>query len=114
MNIVLADSTSLIRVGLRSVFSNQKNVQIVGEANSSLELLSIIDNFSADVIVVDFTAPNFSIDVIPEVLRRHAKVRFVAITPEQETFIIVDAMKAGVYSYIKKNCSLRISVFTKF
>jgi DNA-binding NarL/FixJ family response regulator len=107
MKVILADSTSLIRVGLRSVFSNQKDVQIVGEANSSDELLSIIDNFEADVIVLDFTAPNFSIDVIPEVNRRNSNVRFVAITPEQEAFIIVDAMRAGVHSYVKKDCSLQ-------
>lgn len=107
MNVILADSTSLIRVGLRSVFSREEGIQIVGEANSNEELLSILKNFETDVVVIDFTAPNFSIDVVVEIKKNYPNVKCLAITPEQESFIIVDAMKAGILSYVKKDCSLQ-------
>ena len=56
--------------------------------------------------MLDYTAQNFSIDVIPKALNANKRIKIVAITPEQNPAIIIDALKSGVVSYIKKDCDI--------
>lgn len=106
IKLILADSNELIRLGIRSALDKETNFQIVGEASNSEELLSISENFGVELLVVDYTAPGFTIDVISKLLAKHKSVNILAITPEQSAQTLVDALRSGVKSYVKKDCSL--------
>lgn len=106
MNVIIADSNDLIRIGLRTVMSSDKRIFIVGEARSNEELKGQIKNFDTDIVIIDYTAPGFSIEVIPQILSKYKHVRFVAVTPEQSAVTIVEALRSGVVSYIKKDCDI--------
>ncbi len=106
MKIILADSNELIRIGLRAVLSSEKNLQIVGEATDNDELFSLIKNFGSDIVLIDYTSTGFSIDIIPKVLSKFPNVNFVAITPEQSAQTLVNALRSGVKSYVKKDCDV--------
>jgi DNA-binding NarL/FixJ family response regulator len=106
MKIVLADSNELVRLGIRSALKNDLKVELVGEATSSHSLLDLVKSFETDVVVVDYTSKGFSIDVIVKLrtLRKH--IHILAITPEQSAQTVVDALRSGVMSYVKKDCSI--------
>ena len=106
MRIILADSNELIRIGLRTVLSAVKNIEIVGEAVTNDELISLVKSFETDLVLIDYTSPGFDINVIPKVLSRFSAVKFVAITPEQSAQTLVNALKSGVKSYVKKDCDI--------
>ena len=106
MNVIIADSNDLVRIGLRTVMSSDRRINIVGEARSSEELKSQLKNFETDVVIIDYTAPGFSIEVIPQILSKNKHVRFVAVTPEQSAVTIVEALRSGVVSYVKKDCDI--------
>ena len=101
MNIALADSNELIRLGLR-VFLN---ATIAGEANTSRELLELLGTFEVDVVIIDFTSSGFDIDDLSRIKREFPKVRILAVTPEQSAQVLVDALRSGITSYVKKDCS---------
>lgn len=105
INLILADSNELIRIGLRTIFKGS-NIQIVGEAENSTELISQIKSFSPNIVLIDYTSRGFTIDVIPEALLVNSNLKFVAITPEQSAQTIIHAVKSGIISYVKKDCSL--------
>lgn len=106
MKIILADSNELVRVGMRTVLNNESNIQIVGEATSSDDLMSLVSNFGTDIVLIDYTSPGFTIDIIPKVISKFPNVKFVAITPEQSAQTLVDALRSGVKSYVKKDCDI--------
>jgi DNA-binding NarL/FixJ family response regulator len=106
VRVILADSNDLVRVGLRTVLNSYKNIDIVGEAQDSEELLEQIRNFGSAVVVIDYTAPGFDIAIIPRVLQLNKDVRILAITPDQSAQTLVDALRSGVTSYVKKDCEL--------
>lgn len=106
MKIVLADSNDLMRVGLRTVLKTISNVNIVGEARTNEELISQISDFDVNLVLIDYTSNGFDIDVIPKVLSTHSGVRFLAITPDQSAQTLVNALRSGVQSYVKKDCDL--------
>lgn len=105
MKVILADSNELILIGLRTVLNSQK-IEIVGEAKNNKELLALISNFDADVILIDYTAPGFDIKIVPEIVSKASKIGIVAITPEQSAQTLVDALRGGVKSYVKKDCDI--------
>lgn len=106
MKIVIADGNNLMRIGLRTILSTLQSVNVVGEAKSSEELLECVKNFETDVVLIDYTSDNFEIDIIPKVLQKKPFVRFLAITPEQSAQTLVNALRSGVQSYVKKDCDL--------
>ncbi|TSJ48083.1 LuxR C-terminal-related transcriptional regulator [Fluviicola chungangensis] len=104
MKLILADSNEIIRIGLRTLLSTERNIQIVGEARNNEELIALNKAFDANIILVDYTSKGFSIDVIPQILQKKPDLSVVAITPEQSAQTLVNALRSGVKSYIKKDC----------
>lgn len=105
MKLVIADNSDIVRLGIRSLFAGEKDFEIVGEASSTEELISTLHSFETDVVVLDYTSAGFAVDSISEVRSKFPKVRMLAITPEQNAQILVDALRAGITSYVKKDCS---------
>ena len=106
MHVILADSNDLVRVGMRTILSTQTAFKIVGEARNKEELIQIVKNFGAAVILIDYTSPGFDIDVMPKILAFQPAAKFLAITPDQSAQTLVNALRSGVKSYVKKDCEL--------
>lgn len=106
IRVVVADSNRLIRIGLGVVLSEEADIEIAGEADSEAVLRELLSQVKVDILLIDFTAPQFSIETIPWVLSEYPHIQVVAITPNQEGETIVNALKAGVKSYVKKDCDL--------
>lgn len=105
--IVIADSSDLIRIGLRTILTKGTDVNITGEVKDNLELVAHCRSFTPDLILIDYTTKGFSIDVIPKVLQKHPTTRVIAVTHEQSGQVIVNALRAGVVSHIKKDCDMQ-------
>lgn len=106
MNVIIADSNDLMRIGLRTVLQSDETLTIVGDAKNNFELMEQLSSFGAGIVLIDFTSMGFDINVISKVLQFDSKVKFVAITPDQSAQILVDALRIGVTSYVKKDCEL--------
>ena len=64
MVIVLADSNDLVRAGLRSIISTQTDLPIVGEVTNNDDLIEQVMAFDTSIVLIDFTAEGFNIDII--------------------------------------------------
>ena len=106
MRIILADSNDLVRVGMRTILNSEKNLEIIGEAKNNQELKQQIKNFGTDLVLIDYTSTGFDIDIIHKVLAINSSIKFIAITPEQSAQTLVDALRSGVTSYVKKDCDI--------
>lgn len=106
MNVIIADGNDLIRIGLRTILAAEKDITIVGEAHNNEGLIAQIKSFGASLVLIDYTSSGFDIDVVPKVLNINKNVKFIAITPEQSAQTLVDALRSGVTSYVKKDCEL--------
>lgn len=102
--MAIADSSRLIRTGLEVVLSQESDIAIVGESSTPQGLMELLSSFQVDVVLIDFTAEGFSLETVAEVVHHFPRTGVVAITPNQEGETIINALKAGVSSYIKKDC----------
>ncbi|MEY4289265.1 MAG: hypothetical protein RLZZ30_1353 [Bacteroidota bacterium] len=106
VNVILADSNDLIRIGLRAILMAELHVTIVGEARNEKELVDQLKTFGASVVLIDFTSEGFSIDTIQRISAKDKSVKFLALTSAQSAQTLVDALRSGVMSYVKKDCEL--------
>jgi len=106
VNIVIADSSKLVRIGLKSLLANYNDLIVVGEAETNEDLKKVLSLVKTDVLLIDYTSDGFNIDIIPNVIQQNKKLKIVAITPEQSGTTIINAIRGGVCSYIKKDCDI--------
>ncbi|MFT7611087.1 MAG: DNA-binding NarL/FixJ family response regulator [Parvicellaceae bacterium] len=105
ISVLLADSSELIRIGLRTVLETSGQIKVIDEAVNGDDLLQLVKQNKPQIVLIDYTSNEFDIQVIPSVLKVHPEVKFVAITIEQSAQTIINAIKVGITSHIKKDCS---------
>ncbi len=103
---LLADRSELALLGLRTLLAEVPRIELVGTAHDPIELQALLVRHRPDVVLIDHTAEGFGAQAIREGVRRSRNTRFVSITPDPSTVTLMSAIRAGVTSYIKKDCDL--------
>jgi DNA-binding NarL/FixJ family response regulator len=101
---VLADHGDLGLIGLKAILADVARVDLVGEARDREQLYRLVEEQRPQVVLIDHTAEGFGAEAIREGLKRWKRTRFVAITPDPSQMALMSALRAGVTSYIKKDC----------
>jgi len=106
IKLIIADGSEVSRLGLKTMFVKSSEVELVGEAKSSADLVSLVAEFNPDVVLIDYGSKEFSIDIVPKIGLKNSEIGFVGITPYNSGKTIVSALKVGVDSHVKKDCSV--------
>ena len=105
-SIIIADSSTVGRLGLNAIISRMDGFDVVGEAEDSDEALALIEEKSPTLVIVDFLSDGFGVDTVVAIRRSFPKVPLLAITPLQSGSTLISALRAGIDSYIKKSCDM--------
>ena len=103
---LLADHSELALVGLKAILGEVPRIELVGVARDAIELQAQLLRLRPDVVLIDHTAEGFGPKAIRDGSRRAKRTRFVAITPDPSQVALMSAIRAGVTSYIKKDCGI--------
>lgn len=104
IKIIIADSSFLIREGLKSLLTSEKNIQVISEANCSDELKKTKELKQADVLIIDFTESEFKPEDISNALVTNTKIRVLAISNQISKPLILRGIESGISSYVLKDC----------
>ncbi len=104
---LIADHSELALIGLRSILSDATRVELVGVARDAIAMQAMIVRHRPHVVLLDHTAEGFGAQAIRDGIRRAKSTRFVAITPDPSTAALMAAVRAGVTSYIRKDCDVQ-------
>ncbi|MBK8497322.1 MAG: response regulator transcription factor [Flavobacteriales bacterium] len=103
---LLADHSELGLIGLKALFAGVDRVEVVGVARDPIAMQALLVRHRPDVVLIDHTSEGFGARAIREGLRRCKRTRFVGITPDPSPMALMSAVRAGVTSYVKKDCDL--------
>tara|TARA_Y100001968_G_C19384106_1_gene731884 strand:+ start:893 stop:1573 length:681 start_codon:yes stop_codon:yes gene_type:complete len=107
-SIIIADSSELVRRGLKAILKSTSVAQYnLIDVESSSELFDKLDSTKDSILIVDYTSDGFSLDDIIKVKSKFKKLLIVAITPYINAATIAQAIRAGIESHIKKECSAK-------
>jgi len=104
INIVIADSQFLIRLGLRSLFKEHHKIKVVDEAGDSKELLEAVSTHKPDVIIFDYDKTHFSISDISDVKKISPASHFLIISADNQKDSVFRVLKSGGLSFLTKEC----------
>lgn len=105
-SIIIADSSTVSRLGINAIVNQMDGYIVVGEADNSEDVFDLIISQSPDIVIIDFLSDYFDIETVINIKRRFPKLFLLAITPLQHGNTLINALRAGIDSYIKKSCDM--------
>ncbi|MBU1122697.1 MAG: response regulator transcription factor [Candidatus Omnitrophota bacterium] len=103
LKIVIADDHDVIREGIKSILRGQAEYKVVGEAVNGEEVISNVEKFKPDVLLLDISMPKKSgLDVITQVHNISPKTMIIMVTVHRASIYIAKALKLGVKGYLNK------------
>jgi len=104
--IVVADDHPVVLGGLRMMFETIPGYELIGEASSLKETLTVCENLRPDVLILDL---NFdgksSLDLVPELRSRFPAMKILVFSAYHSTGLVKKALEAGVQGYLLKDAS---------
>ena len=106
IRIVVVDDHPVVRHGLVSMLSYEKDLQVVGEAADGQEAVRVILEHKPDVTLLDLRLPILSgIDVMKQIRPQLPQIKFLVLTTFDTDEYIVPALSAGAQGYLLKDAS---------
>jgi len=107
LRVVLVDDHDLFRSGLRNLLEEQR-VEVVGEAASGAEAVSLTRELTPDVVVMDLNMPGMGgVEATRHIAGISPLTRVVMLTISDEDSDVMDAILAGACGYLLKDASIQ-------
>ena len=104
IRIIIADDHEIFRKGLKVVLGRLKNVDIIGEATSGDEVIHLLEESEADIVLMDIEMPRMNgIEATRKISQRFPDVRVLALTMFNNDHYIQDMLDAGAKGFLLKN-----------
>jgi two-component system, NarL family, response regulator LiaR len=105
LRVMLVDDHALVRSAVRQAIV-QDGVELVGEAATAEEALTLALQVRPDVLLLDIDLPGMSgIRMVEELAPRLPDTRIVMLTVSDDERDLVDAMAKGAAGYLTKDLS---------
>jgi len=106
IRLLLVDDHAVVRSGLRMLLGNESDVEIVGEAGTAAEALSLAGKLDPNVILMDIGLPDMSgIDATRQIKSRYPQVAVVALTIHEDEEYFFKMLDAGASGYVPKRAA---------
>lgn len=104
VRVLLAEDHALLRAGVRMLLSTMREIEVVGETSSGLDVLSLVATRQPDVVLMDIVMPGMSgLDVISRMASDHPRVRVLVLSMYANEEYVLEALRAGASGYLLKD-----------
>ncbi|MFL5824047.1 MAG: response regulator [Solirubrobacteraceae bacterium] len=103
IRVLIADDHPLIVAGVRRTIEQSEDFEVVGDARSVPELMTLVDRRSPDVVLLDLRMPGAAgVEHIEEIRTRFPQVKVVVLSACDDRPSIDSALHAGANAYMLK------------
>ena len=104
IRVLIADDHEIIRDGLKQIIAMQSDMAVVGEAANGHELLVLLRDTKAHVLLLDMSMPGKSgIALIQHIRSSYPTLPILVLSMYQESQYGVQAIRAGASGYVTKS-----------
>jgi DNA-binding NarL/FixJ family response regulator len=104
IGVLLVDDHPVVRAGVRSLLDGEPDVQVVGEAASADEAVTVARALRPQVVLMDLRMPGGDgVDATARILREVPAARVVVLTTYETDTDILRAVEAGATGYLLKD-----------
>ncbi len=105
--ILIVEDHALLRAGLRSLLSQDEDIEIVGEADNGRDAIRTVGLLNPNLVLMDLSMPGMNgFEAILDIKRRYPDTRVLVLTIHKAEEYIHESLRAGASGYILKDATL--------
>ena len=105
IRIILADSQAIYRVGIRKIFALEDDLRVVAQADSLENLLTAIERYTTDVVLLEGALLATRSNAIPDMLRLTPDVKLIVQAVASDESHTVELYRRGVRGIVSRSIS---------
>ena len=104
IKVIIADDHQLFRDGVISILANDKDFEVVGQVGNGQELLVLLSEKLADVVLVDLSMPGINGQELIQIAKsKFPHLKFIVLTMHDDGQYVVKSVRSGAFGYLLKN-----------
>ncbi len=102
--ILIADDHAMIRDGVKSLLSKNKEITVGGEASSGAEAIEKYRALKPDLLILDISMPDMNgMDTAEQILKEDPEAKIIILSMYDDEDYISRCIEHGVKGYVVKN-----------
>ncbi len=103
IRVLIADDHKLFRIGLQKMLRDNREINVVGEARSGEEAVTLARELTPNVVLMDISMEGIGgLEATRRITRRQSDIRVIVLTAFEGSPYPVQALKAGATGYLTK------------
>ena len=104
IKIFIADDHKLFIDGIKSIFSKEIGMSIIGEANNGLEIIKLLEEGKQpDIIITDIRMPIIDgISLTKIISKEYPSIPVMALSMHDQSVDVIEMLEAGAKGYLTK------------
>lgn len=104
IRVLLADDHMIVRTGIRHVLESEPGFEVVGEAATGSEAVSLAARLQPDVVILDISMPGESGLLVAARLRDSSpEPRILILSMHDNAEYVLGSVRAGAHGYLLKD-----------
>lgn len=104
IRVLTVDDHEIVRSGYRRLFESTGLYEVVGEAGSGEEAISLFKSLSPDIVVLDVMMPGIGVaDIIQRIKNHNKSAAILVVTLYDHPSLVERCFKVGAYGYVTKS-----------
>jgi DNA-binding NarL/FixJ family response regulator len=104
IKILLVEDQKLMRIGIKSLFCDYPEFEIIGEASNGKEAIEKSKLIKPDIVLLDLGLPDISgLEAIKQILEQNNNIKVIVLTSHTTEEEVLAALQAGASAYVIKD-----------
>jgi len=109
IRILIVDDHPIVCVGMAALFSSSREMDVVAQASSGKEAVTLHAEYRPDITLMDLRLPGINgVEAIRQIRSQSPKARFIVLTTYDGDEDIYQALEAGASGYLIKDMAPEI------
>ncbi len=103
MTILIADDHPVFRDGIRKLFDDQEDMEVIGQADDGEDAVKLAKELKPDLVIMDITMPKLSgIDATKQIKAELPGTAILLVSGYSYDSYIIAALRAGAAGFLSK------------
>jgi DNA-binding NarL/FixJ family response regulator len=101
--VLLVDDHTVVRQGLKALFADEPDIEIIGEAENGREAMARIEELHPNLVLMDISMPGLNgIEATRQIRQSHPEIKVVVLSMYANEEYVFQVLRAGASGYVLK------------